>query len=483
MEDEPCRVARVVVRGLVRTREYVVEEEFDEVKAATSMGEVVSAAQRGVAGLLGLNLFETVDVSVELDDDAGATKGYTASKLVVSVAEKQIGSLRVGATTTTGGDADVCWEAAGSLRSVLGHGETSKVTYSHSRSAGKGRELQVVVRKPRLLGHPISAEVELDDALRAGAGWGPAAAAAASTRAQGVRLVLSARPALGRVATAKVEVVRRGCDAGAGDVKASARAYASADGRDSDKAPTRGAFVDGALEVAGFGGLGDAAFAKAETSLQAHAPLWNTPAGGVVALSLAARVGAALPLPQILGGYPQNGHANGHAHKHFLHAEDRFYLGGPTSLRGFEVCGVGARDAAAEALEHRPLRPLAALGRLARWLRRLPAAAAAAPQPARRAAGAAAVYSLTAMLTAPAPNAFLAEAGVRPQLWAQVGGLVDAWSKNALAASPRCAVGCGIAWAPSNLARVEVNYAWVLRCDRVCDSTNNFQLGISASFG
>lgn len=106
--------------------------------------------------------------------------------------------------------------------------------------------------------------------------------------------------------------------------KASVRHRFVLDRRDDEMAPTSGWRLGTDVEIAGIAGMGDAKFRKAEADFQAHFPIGTSG----ISLSGIARVGA-------LGARGSGGS---------VPICDRFFLGGPTALRGFTFRGVGPRE-------------------------------------------------------------------------------------------------------------------------------------------
>lgn len=94
------------------------------------------------------------------------------------------------------------------------------------------------------------------------------------------------------------------------------------DNRDHSPMPTSGTFFSVSSEVT-MPKLGDVSFAKSEAETQLHIPFGASGA----ALALCTRAGLI---------YPRRGKR--------IHIQDRFFLGGPNSFRGFELRGAGPRD-------------------------------------------------------------------------------------------------------------------------------------------
>lgn len=233
------------------------------------------------------------------------------------------------------------------------------------------------------------------------------------------------------------------------------------DTRDSAVGPTTGWRAGLTTTLAGvLRRLGDVRHARVEADAQGHVPVG---ASGITA-SLAVRAGVAVPW----GGDPA------------VRLADRFYLGGPASLRGFAVRGVGPVDG-------------------------------------HDALGGDLYYAATAMLTGPSPRggaggahgsaggAGLAAAlQVRPHLFVTagdvgnvgaVGRAIRACAKGGggggddvrglaagVVAGARVAVGVGLA-VQCALGRVEVNAVRVVRAAASDKVSGGLQLGLMQSFG
>ena len=124
--------------------------------------------------------------------------------------------------------------------------------------------------------------------------------------------------------------------ADAGDsVKSSIAHSWTKDRRDSPQLPTRGLLLRTASELAGWGPLrGDVSFFKSELETQAAVPI---PLPGMrnsgVSFTAGLRAGLLYPLSLRPSSAPTASRLN-----------DRFQLGGPTSVRGFRIAGLGPRD-------------------------------------------------------------------------------------------------------------------------------------------
>ncbi|CAO3672795.1 unnamed protein product [Rhizopus stolonifer] len=93
------------------------------------------------------------------------------------------------------------------------------------------------------------------------------------------------------------------------------------DSRDDRLLPTRGQYVGLFQEIAGLSGKGDVSYIKHELNASHHQPLAKS-----LTFSTSVRAG-------LLSHVAKD-----------VHITDRFYLGGPLSVRGFKMGGIGERD-------------------------------------------------------------------------------------------------------------------------------------------
>lgn len=105
------------------------------------------------------------------------------------------------------------------------------------------------------------------------------------------------------------------------------------DRRDNATLPTRGHFLSIHHELAGIGSKSDTSYFKKEIAAQVHHRLW----GPIIAES-----GRSVA-PLVLSGGLRAGLIANLDDKE-PHISDRFILGGPTSVRGFKLGGIGPRE-------------------------------------------------------------------------------------------------------------------------------------------
>jgi len=112
------------------------------------------------------------------------------------------------------------------------------------------------------------------------------------------------------------------------------------DVRDYALLPTRGYYMKTVTELAGLGPLrGDVAFGKfeaeAQSSLPVPIPFLSTSQDTGISITTSFRGGLLYPLTPASSGQPTQSRIN-----------DRFFLGGPSDVRGFRFAGLGPHDGA-----------------------------------------------------------------------------------------------------------------------------------------
>lgn len=108
------------------------------------------------------------------------------------------------------------------------------------------------------------------------------------------------------------------------------------DQRNNPILPTSGYLVKTAAEIAGVGPLaGDVAFAKLEAETQSSIPVPIPFIEKDLGISLTTSIRGGVLYPLSFGRSPNVTHSR---------INDRFFLGGPTDVRGFRHCGLGPHD-------------------------------------------------------------------------------------------------------------------------------------------
>jgi outer membrane protein insertion porin family len=104
------------------------------------------------------------------------------------------------------------------------------------------------------------------------------------------------------------------------------------DKRDNATLPAQGHFIGIYHELAGLGGQGDTSFLKHELNASVHTTLISEKRTNQPQLVFSTSVRAGL-FTSILDDKEKNPKVS-----------DRFYLGGPLSVRGFKMGGIGERE-------------------------------------------------------------------------------------------------------------------------------------------
>jgi outer membrane protein insertion porin family len=63
--DHSCHVESVVIVGLKRTKEYIVERELGNLKSAASLAEINDRLLEAHDNLTGLGIFDAVDITID----------------------------------------------------------------------------------------------------------------------------------------------------------------------------------------------------------------------------------------------------------------------------------------------------------------------------------------------------------------------------------------------------------------------------------
>lgn len=235
--------------------------------------------------------------------------------------------------------------------------------------------------------------------------------------------------------------------------KVSAKYIYTYDTRDNAASPSNGDYLQRTLELAI--PSGSAQFVKSELSTQIHRTLglgiYGQP--GLVA-SLCGNLGLLIPLKVF--GVEATSSTSYLAHGKIPHMSDRFYLGGPLSLRGFNNYGIGSR-----------VTPTAGGSQFGDPL------------------GGISKSSLLFLLSVPIPLVSLAQNNGRAFMFINAGsiGSPNYWAtkeKSNIFGSPRVSVGGGLSFAFGSAARIECTYTIpLLKNDN--DIVKPFQLGVSLS--
>ena len=459
MEDKPLRIKRVRLAGNARTRSSVFDNELQEAYRADTLGGVHVGLENAIHGLRGLGIFD--EVHVHMDGDAQDAEGIDVT---ITVKEKNVVKVDVG-TFMSNGEGTV--EMAARLRNPLGMSETLAAEYVCSPYGGGSTTMNISAATPRIAGLPGSARVSArkeDLNFEAVSSYSERQEGGAFelTDASGqhmVELMHFRRDVQPRLMPRNLPNFKPGAKYASHAVveqagpsgKTGLRYTFATDHRDSPVLPTAGSFLRASAEVS-----------QVSQYSQASQPAGGDPSWADYLLRFEANGQRFFPVgPDQLLGQPgpslgisaAAGLAWGGAGK-MTHISDRFFVGGPSSLRGFQFKGVGPRADAGEG-----------------------------GVPGGDALGGDVYFTYGAVLSFPFPHPVLAGSGLRGHIFANAGNLLPSCrslSGGGLFDGLRSAVGVGLAMA-TPLGRVEANVSCVLKAQEH-DKTQKRQLGIGLSF-
>ncbi|KAK1948267.1 SAM50-like protein SPAC17C9.06 [Phytophthora citrophthora] len=399
----------------------------DEAYGAERIGQLLRKLEEATEEFKALDIFESINI--ELDR---ATSGkLDETDVTITVKEKGWRSLHVGATTD---GSDEAGESSLTLLNAIGEAEKISLSATYARSGSNTQ--RATFKKPRFLGLPLFlnaiATNELhnqewlssyNEKIRAGS--------ISISDYEGVHdlsLNVGWRDLLPR-RDSKIPTAYRASPSILSEAmpstKTSVKYVFTDDNRNNMVYPTAGGLFKYTTEIAGL--VGDVKFVKAEVEGQKHVAVGPVLFGfPILNFSLSYHVGT-------VKSYGSEQHRP-------ARISDRFFLGGPMNVRGFNHKGIGPRAS--------PLDGGVAQG---------------------DALGGDVSYNGTASVGFPVPLPLFAALGLRGQLFANAGNLTTwdrildekKWMKN-LADDTRVSVGMGLVWG-TRIGRLEANYSWILK--------------------
>ncbi|CAK4668040.1 hypothetical protein LEN26_021391 [Aphanomyces euteiches] len=444
-ENPPLKIRNVTVRGNKRTSPTLFENELQAAYDARTFSEVVESLNEAAVELRSFGIFDSVDILLDKAVDGSRHE----TDVTITVKESRMVSLYAGVES---GDVEGAANTKCTLVNPLGNAEQIEFSATHSLSGSDAQKF--TYRKPKFLGQALwfnanaSNEVEVHERFssyrekfRGGTvsvsdydgvhdlafnlGWRDIV----PVRNKKIPNTYAASPSI------MAEAVP--------STKSSIKYTYNDDQRNDSTLPTAGRLLRASTEVAGF--WGDVQFVKGEAELQHNIPIgpiaFNYP---ILNLMLSTRFGAV--------------RSYGSDQARPARISDRFFLGGPLSLRGFNHKGVGPRANPDD-------------GGVTKG----------------DALGGEVFYSVGASLGFPFPLPLLAILGVRGHLFANAGSLMgwervldsQNWMKNVLD-DTRAAVGVGIVMG-TRFGRLEANYSWVLKTVQG-DRIKRGQIGLGMHF-
>ncbi|KAL6078730.1 sam50-like protein, variant 2 [Balamuthia mandrillaris] len=332
-QGRPFRVRHVYVKGNKRTKKDLLAPCMSPIFAARTAEEVSSGLLEAMRDLKHLDVFKSVRFILE---DVSEPEDNRSCDLIVQVEEKKMWSLGVMTTTTVEGEEQEL-EGNVALSNPFGRGERLSLTTRIGAhwTEYRNNSFQVSYTKP-LWAHyfatrqqqphqqPQPLRVFEWQAGRSShdlfhSGVTQRTLSSSLVYAIGSRHQFRYEGAWREVLPFSDAASKIRLEAGH-SLKSSLIHRYMVDKRDDPVLPTRGWAVQSHHELAGLGG--DVRFLKGETAAQVNYPL-----GWGCSLNALAKGGFVVPL---FGDKTR--------------VIDRFFLGGPLSLRGFEPCGVGPRQ-------------------------------------------------------------------------------------------------------------------------------------------
>lgn len=448
---KPVRVHDILIKGNERTKDGVIERELEEAGRANTFEELQIALLKASFGLRRLGVFSSVKILV----DSGPEELPETVNVFVIVKESGIVSANVG-TYIQGQDKTL--EGSLKLKNAAGYAETYDLNLSmgelNSNSFGLGFQLPFIFNLPANLDartfqtfrnfQKISSHNEILRGFSLGIDSGSHEAGYELTWRENEDKVGNCSPA-----------VRRQLGH---SLLSSLRYSFSVDHRDSKTRPQNGYSFRSASELAGVG------FNPLLTRFFRQ----EIEAAGAIPLGIA---NAALTANIHVGALVPWGFSSPSAYKpQISRINDRFFLGGPNSLRGFQRYGVGPTDMRS-----------------------------GKESEGRDSLGGDFLISASTGVSFDLPLRVIRDIGLHGQAFVCAGNLLPFSSmrrmvesstqasdipKNiasGLLQSMRCSAGVGLVW-PTVFGRLEVNYCYILRSnsDDRC-SKRGWQVGFSST--
>lgn len=319
-----ARIDRVHIAGLQRTHDDYVQRAVRGCFAATTFQDVLLEVSRARNQLKELGAFKDIKANIEVSRGPAATaQGYDVTFQTVEL------TRIVGSVGTEIGNHEGALTMQMQAPNVLGRGES--VTLNGSYSNSKSTDLNIKFTKPFLHTALYAYRPQLSASLFKASTAVPWYRY--TTHDVGVNLEYAfllpvpvhhslqyelALREVGHVGRQVPFHVREHCGPRLASVLRHIGTY---DARDSRIFPTRGVFVQSTNELCGPAGTGDVHYVKHNT----HAE-WNVPLAGGLSVQLCARAGVVQSDKLSEATVPLSG---------------RFVLGGPLTVRGFHMAGVG----------------------------------------------------------------------------------------------------------------------------------------------
>ncbi|XP_075209779.1 sorting and assembly machinery component 50 homolog [Lycorma delicatula] len=429
LQNVKARVDKVNVEGLVRTRDDIIRRTIQDLFLVSNFEEVIKQAHKVRGKLESLGCFRSIAIHIDTSRGPSATpNGYEVTYFV-----RELNRLKGGVNTMVGGDNEGSLVISAQGPNLFGGAERLHAEYSYG--SRRSRTFNVGFYKPFFLDLDVAFSANI---FQQEAEW-PSSGYKIIDRGSSLDLSFFSLNKLkhnvqweaswrelgvNRYASFKVRE-----DVGH-TLKSSLRHIISLDYRDSPIFPNYGMFLQCTSEFAGLGG--NVGFLKHEVQLQQNIEVFpDTVMQGALS-----------------GGWMKRVDDSKN-----IFICDRFFLGGPLSLRGFNNRGVG------------PFNDGSFIGGMMYW------------------SGALHLYS---------PLPFRPRAGglgdyIRTHIFINAGNLGDFnfgdknWLQE-IKATTRMAYGAGIAMRIGQMARIELNYVIPVYFQETDSTSKGVQFGIGLHF-
>ncbi|CCI39276.1 unnamed protein product [Albugo candida] len=439
--DRNMRVNQVRLHGNYRTRPEVFECELENTFHARGINEIYKEVTFSTEKLANLEIFDAIDIKL----DKSSNRDPHQVDVVITVKEKDWKEFNLGVKTDGYDDS---LEASCVLINPLGTSEKFdfKSTYGWSGSHVESISLM----KPQFMGYPlyfstaVFNDLQNHEKLSSYRESRRGSHIAINDQAERHKVLFKCDrrdilPQRNRyLSTAFCSSPNILAEAEP-STKTSVEYQFQMDSRDNPMMPSSGGLLRFSTEVAGL--FADVRFLKSQVEAQKHVTFGFGSQKAALSLSLLSHLGAMKSTS---------------SQSSMSRISDRFFVGGPMSLRGFHYRGIGPR---------------------------------ASPRDGGVASGDAlggdVFYTAAAFLGFPMPFSLHSLLGLRGQLFANLGNVtnwqnVKVGSLRNLLSETRVAVGFGVV-VPSTVGRMEASYSWILNALRH-DHISRGQFGIGITF-
>ncbi|ODN05358.1 Sorting and assembly machinery component 50, partial [Orchesella cincta] len=433
LEGVPVRVKNINFDGLGRTKGDFVAEAVKEIFLAKNFGDLLQKVGNAQDKLSRLETFREVSAVVDVHNISEIEDYKIGDDYDVTFIVKEFSRLAASAKTQMGAQADAQVKTGIRMPNVFGRGEKLEVEYSYSSGSEKNSEISFLKPFPQYLDSSFKTSVFQTRSPNVHAKYmnkaiGSIMSFSCSTFLQ----LLTLHHKVEWEATWREIVpentltpysIRLECGHA---IKSALRHTVTLDSRDRQVFPSKGTYINFLQELAGIGG--DAKYHKLDFDLQYNYPL---PLNMVFQTSF--RVGKLTPF--------------GTSEKSCGIA-DRFFMGGPYSLRGFCMRGlkIGQDGLSLGGLEH---------------------------------------WSAAAHLYTPLPSVnrkFPIIDSCRLHFFVNAGNLADKFLAGNIFKDIRIAYGAGLAVGMGDFARLELNYCLPIRQLVGDKPVKGFQVGVGIHF-